>query len=132
MHTELVTSLATHRYRVERELGRGGMGIVYQAFDIERGVRVALKALTQSDAINIYRLKNEFRQLSDLSHPNLVSLYELTFDGEHWFFTMELIDGVTFDEHVAGSSGSHRQRSSGPTIRISSIGRKKIALTGLK
>src|ERR1700712_4055464 len=102
MQTELVTSLhfATNRYRIERELGRGGMGIVYQAFDIERGVRVALKALTQSDAVNIYRLKNEFRQLTDISHPNLVSLHELTFDGEHWFFTMELIDGVTFDEHV--------------------------------
>jgi serine/threonine protein kinase len=114
MHTEPVTNLATHRYRIERELGRGGMGIVYQAFDIERGVRVALKALTQSDAINIYRLKNEFRQLSDLSHPNLVSLHELTFDGEQWFFTMELIDGVSFDEFVAGGPISPRQRVSGP------------------
>jgi eukaryotic-like serine/threonine-protein kinase len=114
MHTEPVTSLATNRYRIERELGRGGMGIVYQAFDIERGARVALKALTQSDAINIYRLKNEFRQLSDISHPNLVSLHELTFDGEHWFFTMELVDGVTFDEYVAGAQLSQRQRTSFP------------------
>jgi eukaryotic-like serine/threonine-protein kinase len=124
MHTELVTSLATNRYRIERELGRGGMGIVYQAFDIERGVRVALKALTQSDAINIYRLKNEFRQLSDLSHPNLVSLHELTFDGEHWFFTMELIDGVTFDEYVAGTPGAQRQRVSGPPETM--VGRARV------
>jgi serine/threonine protein kinase len=76
------------------------MGVVYQAFDLERGARVALKALTQSDAINIYRLKNEFRQLSDISHPNLVSLHELTYDGGHWFFTMELIAGRPFDEYV--------------------------------
>ena len=124
MHTEPVTSLATQRYRIERELGRGGMGIVYQAFDIERGVRVALKALTQSDAINIYRLKNEFRQLSDLSHPNLVSLHELTFDGEHWFFTMELIDGVTFDDFVAGSPASPRQRMSGPQETM--VGRARV------
>lgn len=112
MQTEPVTSLATHRYRIERELGRGGMGIVYQAFDNERGARVALKALTHSDAINIYRLKNEFRQLSDISHPNLVSLHELTFDGEHWFFTMELVDGVTFDEYVSGAASPPRPRDS--------------------
>jgi serine/threonine protein kinase len=124
MQTELVTSLATHRYRIERELGRGGMGIVYQAFDIERGVRVALKCLTQSDAINIYRLKNEFRQLSDLSHPNLVSLHELTFDGEHWFFTMELVDGVTFDEYVAGTSTGQRPRPSGPPETM--VGRARV------
>src|SRR5882757_831858 len=100
MQTELATTLTSRRYRIERELGRGGMGVVYQAFDTERNARVALKALTQSDALNIYRLKNEFRQLSDISHPNLVALHELTYDNGHWFFTMELIDGTPFDEYV--------------------------------
>ena len=91
----------TRRYSIERELGSGGMGVVYQALDLERNARVALKALTQRDALNIYRLKNEFRQLADLSHPNLVALHELCCENGSWFFTMELVDGVTFDQYVS-------------------------------
>lgn len=92
---------STRRFVIERELGHGGMGIVYQALDLERNTRVALKALTQRDAVNIYRLKNEFRQLADLSHPNLVTLHELCNEGNSWFFTMELVTGKTFDEYVS-------------------------------
>ena len=87
----------TRRFTIERELGSGGMGVVYEATDHERNARVALKALTQRDALNIYRLKNEFRQLADLSHPNLVALHELCCENGSWFFTMELVEGVTFD-----------------------------------
>ena len=90
----------TSRYVVEREIGQGGTGTVYQALDKERGIRVALKALKKTDAINIYRLKKEFRQLADISHPNLVTLHELTCDGGQWFFTMDLVEGKTFDRFV--------------------------------
>lgn len=90
----------TRRYSIERELGSGGMGVVYEAVDLERNARIALKALSQRDALNIYRLKNEFRQLADLSHPNLVALHELCCENGSWFFTMELVDGVPFDLYV--------------------------------
>jgi serine/threonine protein kinase len=126
MQTQVVTPPGTRRYKIERELGRGGMGVVYQAYDLERHTRVALKALTQTDALNIYRLKNEFRQLSDLSHPNLVSLHELTFDGDQWFFTMELIDGVTFDEYVVEESPS-AQRPSERALQATLAGRSRTA-----
>src|SRR5688500_7597097 len=82
------------------------MGVVYEAMDHERNARVALKALTQRDALNIYRLKNEFRQLADLSHPNLVALHELCCENGSWFFTMELVDGVTFDVYVSDQGGT--------------------------
>ena len=124
MQTQVAPQLSSQRYLIERELGRGGMGVVYQAFDQERNARVALKALTQSDALNIYRLKNEFRQLSDLCHPNLIALHELCCDGDQWFFTMELIEGVTFDQYVG--AGPHTPRQTDRAMHTTLAGRARL------
>jgi serine/threonine protein kinase len=93
-------TLAGERLSILRKLGEGGMGVVYEAFDSQRKARVALKTLTRVDAAGVYRLKNEFRALSDVTHPNLVQLYELFAEGDAWFFTMALIDGERFDRFV--------------------------------
>ena len=90
----------TERFRVERRLGAGGMGIVYQAFDRERKSLVALKALRNIDEHSLYRFKNEFRALADLSHPNLVRLGELFCQDGQWFFTMDLVEGTGFLDWV--------------------------------
>src|SRR5512143_2005473 len=92
----------TERFRVLRRLGAGSYGTVYEVFDRERGASVALKVLKQADPAAIYRFKKEFRALADVTHPNLVELYELMSDGTRWFFTMELIDGVPFLSHLRG------------------------------
>jgi eukaryotic-like serine/threonine-protein kinase len=99
VHSVLQTGarLAEGRFEILRRLGAGGMGVVYEAFDAERRGRVALKTLTRVDAAGIYRLKNEFRALADVSHPNLVRLHELFADERAWFFTMDLVDGRPFD-----------------------------------
>ncbi|HVK72234.1 MAG TPA: protein kinase [Kofleriaceae bacterium] len=86
-------ALATGRYQVLRRIGAGGMGVVYEAEDRERGQRVALKTITSLDVEKVYQLKREFRGLADLSHPNLVALYDLVVDTDACFFTMELLDG---------------------------------------
>ena len=90
----------TDRFEKIRRLGAGGMGVVYQVHDRQREMQVALKTLRDMDPTALYRFKREFRTLSDISHPNLVTLYELISEDGLWFFTMELVDGTDLLSHV--------------------------------
>ena len=92
----------TDRFRIVRTLGRGGMGVVYEAHDAHRDEAVALKTLRRAGAVDLYRLKREFRSLADVAHPNIVCLYELFVEDDRPFFTMELIRGVNFVDWVRG------------------------------
>lgn len=88
-----VAEMVGSRFTVLRRLGAGGMGVVYEAYDRERDERVALKTLARCDGDALYRFKREFRALADITHPNLVSLFELIASDRGWFFTMELVAG---------------------------------------
>jgi len=103
-----LTELKDGRYVIERCLGKGGFGVVYQAYDHERHAHIALKSLNRADAASLYDLKNEFRKLADLSHPNLVSLYELFADEGQWFIAMELVKGTDFLSYVRGGPARER------------------------
>ena len=83
------------RFCILRRLGAGGMGIVYEALDRERNSRVALKTMRNFDPNSIYRFKVEFRSLAEISHENLLPLYELFAEDDRWFFTMELLEDAT-------------------------------------
>ncbi|HEX2122133.1 MAG TPA: serine/threonine-protein kinase, partial [Thermoanaerobaculia bacterium] len=98
--------LASGRFTIQRRIGAGGMGVVYEALDRDRGHVVALKKLLGTEATAIYRLKTEFRALADVVHPNLVRLYELVGEEDEWFFTMELVDGVDFLQSIRGRSAA--------------------------
>lgn len=92
----------TDRFRIVKWLGTGGMGVVYEAHDAVRGDIVALKTLRRTSAADLYRLKQEFRSLADITHANLVCLYELFVENEQCFFTMELVSGVSFVDYARG------------------------------
>ena len=64
-------ALGTDRFELRERLGRGGAGVVYEAYDREHERSVALKLLPEMSAEDIGRLKNEFRALSDVAHPKL-------------------------------------------------------------
>lgn len=90
------------RFVLEKVLGRGAMGVVYAAYDQKRRMPVALKMLHLIDPVAFYQFKNEFRSLSDIIHPNLVTLYELVSEDDRLFFTMELIHGEDLLRFVRG------------------------------
>jgi len=108
------------RYQVVRRIGAGGMGVVYEADDLERGQKVALKTISNPDVEKIYQLKREFRALADLSHPNLVALYDLVVAADSCFFTMELLDGVDLLAHLWGRKVSDPDEiiTSTPTVPL--------------
>jgi len=96
---------ARDRFERLEPLGRGSMGIVYRAHDRHLDVEVALKTFLVPEPEALYRLKQEFRSIADVLHPNLVELHELIVDDRQAFFTMELVPGQNFITHVRGSDG---------------------------
>jgi Tol biopolymer transport system component/tRNA A-37 threonylcarbamoyl transferase component Bud32 len=90
-------------YRIEREIGAGGMGVVYEAADVTLGRRVALKFLPPelaTDADRRARFKREARAIAALNHPNIVTLYSVEESHDLLYLTMELVHGKTLAELV--------------------------------
>ncbi len=75
------------------QLGSGGMGAVYRAWDLSMGAEVAAKQVLVPGPDSAAQLKHEFRMSRGAVHPNLVALYELVVDDLGAFFTMELVPG---------------------------------------
>ena len=100
------TRVLDGRFDILRQIGEGGMGVVYEAYDDLRRSVVAIKTLSRLDSGSVYRLKSEFRSLADMNHPNLCRLHEL-FSGEGWFFSMEFVDGERFNEWVRPDGRLH-------------------------
>jgi serine/threonine protein kinase len=106
-------------YTVLREIGRGGMGIVYEAVHRQQGRRCALKIIPQAAALDprqLVRFKNEAQAASRLHHPHIVPVYEVGFaDGCH-FYTMQFIAGSSLAQLIEeqrplrGQDSSRHQR----------------------
>jgi len=92
------------RYRIEREIARGGMGVVYEADDVELQRRVAIKVLASELASvpAVARMRAEARTMARLEHPGIVPLYDagLLPDGRRWY-AMKLVRGRRLDELIA-------------------------------
>ncbi len=97
----LPTSIAGN-YEIEREIGRGGMAVVYKAHDARHNRTVALKALNQdvAAALGKERFLFEIHTAARLNHPHIVALYDSgEFDG-HLYYVMPFIEGPTLRDYI--------------------------------
>ncbi len=87
-------------YRVLREVGRGGMGVVYEAEQVSLGGRVALKVLPRQvsqDLRTLARFRREARSAAQLHHTNIVPVFEVGKDGDVSYYAMQFIQGQGLD-----------------------------------
>lgn len=92
-------------FHIIRQLGRGGMGVVYEAEQVSLGRRVALKVLPLAallDGRQLERFKNEARAAAMLKHPNIVSVYSVGCEHGVHYYAMELVEGQTLADVIAG------------------------------
>ncbi|GAB4203175.1 MAG: hypothetical protein OHK0013_17070 [Sandaracinaceae bacterium] len=84
------------RYDIVGVLGRGAMGVIFEAIAEGSAEPVALKVMTWGDRAAAQRFREEFRAAAEVRHPNLVQLYELVQDEDLTYFAMERVEGVPF------------------------------------
>jgi hypothetical protein len=92
-------------FRLVREIGRGGMGIVYEADQISLGRRVAIKVLPFAAAIDqkqITRFKNEAQAAAQVDHPNIVPVFAVGQQHGIHYFAMQLISGQSLADVLTG------------------------------
>ena len=90
-------------YDISRELGRGGMAVVYQAVEVELGRRVALKVLPPDMAMSrsmAERFKREARMSAALDHPNIIPIFRVGQAGSLFYIAMKLVEGRSLGEIV--------------------------------
>ena len=96
-------------FRIIREIGRGGMGIVYEAQQISLDRRVALKVLPFAavlDPKQLQRFKNEARAAASLDHPNIVHVHSVACERGVHYYAMQYIEGQTLAEVVSEGLGA--------------------------
>jgi serine/threonine-protein kinase len=98
-----VGSTVAARYRLEAQIGKGGMAAVFRAYDLELEEQVALKVfnLTASTDVLVARFKQELKLSRQLIHPNIIRLYDIGLHHGYRYISMELLTGQSLKDRMA-------------------------------
>ncbi|MBO5247784.1 MAG: Stk1 family PASTA domain-containing Ser/Thr kinase [Clostridia bacterium] len=100
---QLIGSIVNNRYQIRSTLGIGGMSVVFRAYDLMEDREVSLKVLRADrlgDQESRRRFYNESRAIALMSHPNIVNVHDVNFEGRLQYIVMEYIDGVTLKDRM--------------------------------
>ncbi|MGO9108732.1 MAG: protein kinase domain-containing protein, partial [Thermoguttaceae bacterium] len=125
-------------FRLLREIGRGGMGVVYEAQQISLGRRVALKVLPFAavlDSRQIARFKHEAQAAAQLNHPNIVSVFAVGVERGVHYYAMQFIDGQPLDRALTElrekySPAARQRRTTGSERTASFFGKPAAQAAG--
>jgi serine/threonine protein kinase len=98
-----MTGKTISHYKILEEIGRGGMGEVYLALDMDLERQVAIKFLPKEltkDDENVERFKREAKSAASLNHPNIITIYEIGMSDDEYFIVMEYVQGETLREKL--------------------------------
>ncbi len=120
--TEITSRLSTalaDRYKLEREIGAGGMATVYLAHDLKHDRKVALKVLKPelSAVLGGERFLNEIKVTANLQHPNILPLYDSGEADSYLYYVMPYIEGETLRDKL----NREKQLSIGDTVEITKV-----------
>ncbi|MFV2070306.1 MAG: serine/threonine-protein kinase, partial [Pirellulales bacterium] len=113
-------------FRILHEIGRGGMGVVYEAEQVSMGRRVALKVLpfaAMLDTQQLNRFKNEARAVGTLNHPNIVAVHSVGTERGVHYYAMQLIEGESLAELIAELRKAKRRVSAKSDLGAGAQGR---------
>ena len=99
-------------YEIRREIARGGMGIVYEAYHNVFNKKVAIKIILPItiDSLQLKRFQKEVRAYSNLSHPNIIHIYNVGIYENTPYIVMDYIDGVNICQYVAQHDENYRKQ----------------------
>ena len=98
-----VGQVLDNRYRIEKIIGMGGMAVVFRAEDLLMRRTVAVKILKDDiarDEVSVKRFINESKAVSMLSHPNIVTIYDVSVHSDAKYIVMEYIEGITLKNYM--------------------------------
>jgi eukaryotic-like serine/threonine-protein kinase len=125
-HAAIAPGERLGEYRIICEIGRGGMGVVYEAEQLSLGRHVALKVLptiAALDARHLQRFKNEAHAAAQLHHTNIVPVYGLGCEDDLHFYAMQIIEGQTLADliHSRRRAGDPEMESTTPSLAANKI-----------
>jgi hypothetical protein len=109
------------KFRLERRVGSGGMGVVYRALDLELDRPVAVKALRGNDAKDTWRLRREARAMALITDPNLALVFGLEFWYGRRFLIVEFLEGGTLADRLARQGPLSEQETSRMGLALAGV-----------
>jgi len=99
----MIDRILNNRYQINKKIGKGGMAVVYEATDLMLNRKVAVKVLRSehvADKNFIKKFQQEAQAVARISHPNVVSIFDIGQDEDYYYLVMEFLEGENLKDII--------------------------------